>query len=120
MLLTLIAIRKLTAKRRCVEGNLERRDVIHDYSDYGSQTYAPMTRIGVFLDRGSEQYVVKSHYINTYHGLLELENSLPDFVMNPRITAPKPKTVTKSGFVKRKYRPQMELAEIAQVGEIMQ
>ena len=46
---------------------------------------------------------------------MELENSLPDFVMQPRIKAPKPKTVTKSGFVKRKYRQEKELAEIHQV-----
>ena len=62
------AIRKLTTKRRCVEGKLERRNIIHDYAEYGSQTYAPMTRIGVFLDRGSEQFAVKSHYTSTYHG----------------------------------------------------
>ena len=62
------AIRKLTEKRRRVEGNLERRDVVNDYSDYASGAYAPMTRVGVFLDRGSEQFVVKSRYLNTYQG----------------------------------------------------
>ncbi len=74
-----------------------------------------MTRIGVFLDRGSEQFVVKSRYLNTYQGLLELEQSLPDFVTQPRVKAPKPKTVTKSGFVKRRYRQERELAEIHEV-----
>ncbi len=62
------AIRKLTEKRRKVEGKLERRDVTQEYSDLGSQTYAPLTRIGVFLDRGSEQYVVKSRFLNSYQG----------------------------------------------------
>ena len=62
------AIRKLTEKRRKVEGKLERRDVTHEYSDCGSQTYAPLTRIGVFLDRNSEQYVVKSRFLSTYQG----------------------------------------------------
>ena len=33
----------------------------------------------------------------------------------PRIKAPKPKTVTKSGFIKRKYRQERELAEIHEV-----
>ncbi|ELU06518.1 hypothetical protein CAPTEDRAFT_90714, partial [Capitella teleta] len=105
-------IRKLTEKRRKVEGKLERRDRVTDYADYGSQTYAPMTRVGVFLDRGSEQYVVKSRYISTYQGLLELEDSMPDYVMQPRIKAPKPRTVTKSGFVRRKYRQEQQLAEL--------
>ncbi len=48
-------------------------------------------------------------------GLLELEQSLPDFVTAPRIKAPKPKTVTKSGFTKRKYRQDRELQEIHEV-----
>ena len=109
------AIRKLTEKRRKVEGKLERRDIINDYSGFGSQTYAPLTRIGVFLDRGSEQFVVKSRHLNTYQGLLELEASLPHFVTQPRIKAPKPKTVTKAGFVKRKYRQEMELMDMHEV-----
>lgn len=62
------AIRKLTKKRQNVEGKLKRRDVIADYADPGSQTFAPITRIGVFPDRGSEQYVVRSHFLQNYEG----------------------------------------------------
>lgn len=111
----LSAIRKLTEKRRKVEGKLERRDVINDFSNYGSQSYAPLTRVGIFIDRGSEQFVVKSRHLNTYQGLMELEASLPDFVTQPRIKAPRPKTVTKTGFVKRKYRQEVELMDMHQV-----
>ncbi|ESO99083.1 hypothetical protein LOTGIDRAFT_142246, partial [Lottia gigantea] len=105
-------IRKLTEKRRNIEGKLERRNIVNDYSEFGSQTYAPKTRIGIFLDRGSEQFVVKSRHLSTYQGLLELEASLPDFVTAPRVKAPKPKTVTKAGFIKRKYRQERELIEM--------
>lgn len=66
------AIRKLTEKRRKVEGKLERRDVVQEFADYGSPSYAPLTRIGVFLDRGSEQYVVKSKHLSTLQGNCEL------------------------------------------------
>ena len=111
------AVRKVTEKRKLVEGKLERRDVIKEYSSYDSQTYAPMSRVGVFLDRGSEQYVVKSSYLSTYQGLLELEASLPDFVTRPRVHAPKPKSGTKSGFVKRKQRRQQELDEVSKAIE---
>lgn len=107
-------IRKLTRKRGKVEGQMERRDIIQEYSNFGSQTYAPLTRIGMFLDRGSEQYVVKSRHLSTYQGLLELEASLPDFVVNPRVKAPKPKTVTKTGYMKRKYRQEQELKDMHQ------
>lgn len=110
------AIRKLTASRNNVENILERREITKEYVNPDSQTYAPLTRVGVFLDRNSENYNVKSRYLSTYDGLLELENFLPDFVVQPRIKAPKPKTVTKAGFVKRKYRQERELAEIHEVG----
>lgn len=105
-------IRKLTEKRRKVEGRLERRDITHDYSSYGSGVYAPLTRVGVFLDRGSELYTVKSKYLNSYAGLLELEQSLPDFVTQPRVKAPRPRASTKAGHIKRKYRKEKELAEV--------
>ena len=112
------AVRKLQEKRRTVEGKLERRDVVKDYSSYDSQTYAPMSRVGVFLDRGSEQNNVKSYHLSTYQGLLELEASLPDFVTQPRIQAPKPKSSGRGGFVKRKQRRQRELEEVAEAIEL--
>lgn len=118
MYLLFTAVRKLKEKRRTVEGKLERREIVQDYSNYDSQTYAPMSRVGVFLDRGSEQYNVKSYHLNTYQGLLELEASLPDFVTQPRIQAPKPKSSGKGGFVKRKQRRQRELEEVANVIEL--
>lgn len=51
-----------------VEGKLERKSVINQYSNFDSQVYAPMTRIGVYLDSGSEQYNVKSHLTTTLDG----------------------------------------------------
>ncbi|CAB3979780.1 Hypothetical predicted protein [Paramuricea clavata] len=112
------AVRKVTEKRKLVEGKLERRDVIKEYCKYDSQTYAPMSRVGVFLDRGSEQYVVKSSYLSTYQGLVELEDSLPDFVTRPQVHAPKPKSATKGGYVKRKQRRQQELDEVSKAIEL--
>ncbi|CAL1545504.1 unnamed protein product, partial [Lymnaea stagnalis] len=105
------AIRKLTEKRAKLETSFFRRAIIQEYSDSGSQSFAPLTRLGVFLDRGSEQYLVKSKHLSTYQGLLELEASLPDFVMHPRVKAPKPVTVTDTGFIKRKYKKEKELTE---------
>ena len=42
-----------------------------------TQVYAPMTRIGVFLDSSAHHYQVASHYKDTLQGLLELEAGLP-------------------------------------------
>lgn len=106
-------IRKLSKKRKQVEGKFERRDILRDYSEAKSQVYAPLSRVGVFPDRGSEQFSVNSNHLTTYQGLLELEASLPDYVLRPRIQAPKPKSKIKDGYVNRKQRRQHELDEIA-------
>ncbi|XP_072820489.1 cilia- and flagella-associated protein 91 isoform X1 [Vicugna pacos] len=107
------AMRKLTGKGKNIEGKLERRNIIKDYSDYGSQVYGPLSRLGRFPDNNSEDFVVKNHYLSTYEGLVELESCLPDFVTQPRIKPPKPKvTTTKDGFLKRAARMDRELAEV--------
>ncbi|KAF4109358.1 cilia- and flagella-associated protein 91 [Onychostoma macrolepis] len=108
----IISMRKLLAKRRNVEGKLERRDIIKDYSDYGFQTYAPRSRIGQIPDRNSDRNVVKSHFLRTYEGLLELEAGLSPSVMEPRIKVPRPK-VTK-GFITRSARRELELMKTHQ------
>ncbi|KAA0715980.1 Cilia- and flagella-associated protein 91 [Triplophysa tibetana] len=95
-----VSMRKLLAKRRNVEGKLERRDIIKDYSDYGSW-------IGKFPDQNSNRNVVKSHYLSTYQGLVELETGLPSSVTEHQIKVPKPK-VTK-GFISRSSRREQEL-----------
>ncbi|XP_016306325.1 protein MAATS1 [Sinocyclocheilus anshuiensis] len=107
-----ISMRKLLAKRRNVEGKLKRRDIIKDYSDYGFQTYAPRSRIGQMPDRNSNSNVVKSHFLSTYEGLLELEAGLSPSVMEPRIKVPRPK-VTK-GFITRSARRELELMKTHQ------
>ncbi|NXI67866.1 CFA91 protein, partial [Anseranas semipalmata] len=110
-----LMLRKLIAKRKNVMGKLERRDIIKEYTDFASQTYAPLSRIGYFPDNHSERYVVKSFYLNTFAGLCELEAALPDSVTQVEIKAPKPKyTTTKTGFIKRSARLEVELALVHQ------
>ena len=48
---------------------------------YSTQVYAPQTRVGVFLDRGSELYNVKNRYLNTYEGMSSRDDYLA-FLMN--------------------------------------
>lgn len=106
------AIRKLSKKMGNVEEKLERRDVIGEYSDYSSQAYAPLSCVGYFPDRLSEQYMVKSPFLNSYQGLLDLEANLPDFVTQPRIRAPKPRSSTKDGFLKRQALLERQMQQV--------
>ena len=51
-----------------MERKFKQRKVIEQYSNFDSQVYAPMTRIGVYLDSGSEQYNVKNRFNTTLEG----------------------------------------------------
>lgn len=105
-------IRKLVKKRENVEGTLKRRDIIEDYSNYGSESYAPLTRHGNFPDKNADLFQVKNKYLDSYQGLLELEASLPPFVLQLQIKAPKRTVTTRDGYMKRKYKEEKRLDEI--------
>uniref|UniRef100_A0A8C2U3F9 Cilia- and flagella-associated protein 91 n=1 Tax=Coturnix japonica TaxID=93934 RepID=A0A8C2U3F9_COTJA len=108
-------LRKLIAKSKNVMGKLERRDIIKDYTNFASQTYAPLSRIGYFPDNHSERYIVKNFYLNTFAGLCELEAALPESVTQANINAPKPKIkITETGYVKRAARLEVDLALVHQ------
>ncbi|KAM4559496.1 cilia- and flagella-associated protein 91 [Odontesthes bonariensis] len=78
------SLRKLEAKRKYVEGKLERRDIVTD-----SQTYTRQTHRDVFTN--SNAHEMKSAYLDTYEGLLELEARLTTAsVLKPRMKRPKP------------------------------
>lgn len=62
----------MTKGAQNVEKQRMRRDIIKDYTSFDSQVYAPMTRIGVYLDAGSEQYTVKNQYNSTLNGTIKI------------------------------------------------
>ena len=47
-------------------------DKIELYSQPDSQAFAPLTRLGVFPDRGAERFKVDSPYLNTYAGMFKI------------------------------------------------
>lgn len=102
------ALRKLTENRQHLEGKRKERNIIKDYTNFDSQVYAPMTRIGVYLDAGSEQFTVKNRYNTTLDGILDLETTLSDSVTN--IMTKPPDCVAKP--VGNKARKQVKLGKI--------
>ncbi|TDH06784.1 hypothetical protein EPR50_G00117100 [Perca flavescens] len=68
------SLRKLEAKRRNVEGKLEQLGIVRKYTD--SQTYPPRSRRNTFTNRNTRNNELKSHYLDTYEGLLQLEAGL--------------------------------------------
>ncbi|KAL9866011.1 cilia- and flagella-associated protein 91 isoform 2-T5 [Geothlypis trichas] len=110
-----LMLRKLIAKRKNWMGKLERRDIIREYNDFASQTYAPLSRNGFFPDNNSDYYAVKNYYLNTFAGLCELEKSAPPSIFPIKIKAPKPKCIiTKTGYIKRSGRLEVVLEQVHQ------
>lgn len=79
-------LRKLSRARREVEGNLERRNIVKDYADPSSTTFAPLSRQGGSVhDRKADHYRVQSRHVDTFEGLAELESTLPVAVTTPTL-----------------------------------
>ncbi|KAF5890355.1 protein MAATS1, partial [Clarias magur] len=106
----ILSLRKIMAKRKAVEGKLMKRRIVKENVDYSSQTCAPLFHYGVFPDRHS-QFGIKSYFLDTYQGLLELESGLSSLVIEPQIKAPRQK---KKSFISRSDRREMELIKTYQ------
>lgn len=96
----------------------KQKNIIEDYSKYESESYAPLTRHGYFPDKNADNYVVHNKYLDSYQGLLELEASLPSYVLKLQIKPPQRVATTKDGYLKRKYREEKRLDNIFDVNRI--
>ncbi|XP_051259441.1 cilia- and flagella-associated protein 91 [Dicentrarchus labrax] len=103
------SLRKLEAKRRNMEGKLERPGIVRDYLE---STSAPGARRDMFS---------KSQYLDTYEGLLKLEAGLSATVLKPQVERPKVNTikdvlkprVNKAVELMEKYKSMKEKSEQA-------
>ncbi|CAF1671998.1 unnamed protein product, partial [Adineta ricciae] len=106
------AIRALLRKRSQIETKYIKNDIIRDYSKYESVAYGPLTRNGHFPDKLTDKYLVKSRFLDTYTGLLELESTLPTNALKIRLPEPKRISTTKDGHLKRQFRRERDLNNI--------
>lgn len=109
------AIRALLRKRSQVETKYVKNDIVRAYTKYESEAYGPLTRNGYFPDKLTDKYLVKSRFLDTYTGLLELESTLPSTAMKIRLPAPKRISSTKDGHLKRQFRRERDLNNIFKV-----
>jgi len=52
-----------------LDSHKQGRNIIAEYGDFGSQAFAPLTKLGLFPDRCQQKYSVKSHFLNSYRGI---------------------------------------------------
>jgi hypothetical protein len=98
-----------------VETKFVKKDIVRDYTQYESAAYGPLTRNGYFPDKLTDKYLVKSRFLDTYTGLLELESTLPSNALKIRLPIPKRISSTKDGYLKRKFRRERDLDNIMKV-----
>ena len=69
-------LRKMYKARKNVEMTSNKRDIIEEYANYGSTVYAPITRLGLSLDKKANKYEVQPEALSSYSGFQELHNVL--------------------------------------------
>ncbi len=55
-----------------------KRDIIHQYTSFGSKVYAPLTRDGHNPDRHPFKLDLRSEFLTTYEGLSEIETQVSE------------------------------------------
>ena len=63
--------------RKNLDNKGAKRDIISEYSNFGSIVYAPITRDGLSLDKIATKFEVQPDALSTYQGVKELSESLP-------------------------------------------
>jgi hypothetical protein len=61
------------------------RDIILEYTSFGSKVYAPLTRDGRNPDRKSFKLEMQSDYLSTYEGLSDLETQISEKHLNTKV-----------------------------------
>ncbi|XP_068184865.1 cilia- and flagella-associated protein 91 [Antennarius striatus] len=79
------SLRKLEAKKRTLEGKIERLGTVKH------KTHVPWSNRDTLTKRKTQNSDFKSHYLDTYEGLLKLETGLSASILEPRVKKPQPK-----------------------------
>jgi len=107
------ALRKLSEARKHVDQKKEPRDIVSEYAEYGSEAYAPLTRSGyITRDKMAHLYETRPAQLETLDGLLELEATLPQKLLEPTVVQKPPKG--KQGYQDYGQRKQNKMFETLQ------
>lgn len=71
-------IRKAFNSRALEEDKIKKpaRNIVEEYSNFGSQVYAPITRKGMSLDKLGNRYEIQPDCLQTYNGIEDLHMSI--------------------------------------------
>jgi hypothetical protein len=79
------------SKEKFINNNNRKRDIILDYTSFGSKVYAPLTRDGHNPDRHPFKFELNSYSLNTYDGLSEIQSEVSTSQNSTMASFTKPK-----------------------------
>ena len=79
------------SKEKFINNNNRKRDIILDYTSFGSKVYAPLTRDGHNPDRHPFKFELNSYSLNTYDGLSEIQSEVANSQNTTMASFTKPK-----------------------------
>ena len=79
------------SKEKFINNNNRKRDIILDYTSFGSKVYAPLTRDGHNPDRHPFKFELNSYSLNTYDGLSEIQGEVVNSQNSTMASFTKPK-----------------------------
>jgi len=100
-------LRKMQKERVKTETRSTKRDVIAEYADFTSQVYAPLARNGHVPDSNTARIEVQPADLQTFPGLVQLEQSLPPHLL--RAPDRQPKDMTKKTQSSYEIRKDLEM-----------
>eukprot|EP00833_Pecoramyces_ruminatium_P000163 jgi/Orpsp1_1/1174195/evm.model.c7180000049212.2 len=95
------AVRKLTNKRKSLNNKVQSRDIINEYTNYGSRVYAPITREGRLYEQSQKILEEQKIVIKDFRELEKLEAVLPSSVINPKISLPENNEIKNSNVARK-------------------
>lgn len=95
----ILALRKLSKAKAKFIPKKDERDIIEDYVNFGSNVYAPVTRLGLFPDNNARDYNVFTDDLNKIEGITDLMDTIPNETLELSVQKP-----SKTRSLKREER----------------
>lgn len=105
-------LRKMFKARKNLDNKGARRDIIQEYSNFGSIVYAPITRDGLSLDKLASKYEVQPDALSTYQGVTELSETLPTKLLKSKCNVDKIKFTFNKELTRNQRQHRAALAKI--------
>ncbi|ORX56035.1 hypothetical protein BCR36DRAFT_280994 [Piromyces finnis] len=107
------SVRKLTNKRKLLNKTVQPRDIIKEYTNYGSRVYAPIIREGRLYEQSQKILEEQKIVMKDFKELEKLEALLPRSIIEPKISLPE-KENRHSNIERKEYHIQEQLKLVAQ------